>query len=132
MEHQESNKTQNDVPEEPTPVPSNQLSINLKIISPSLVQPLTLRDVPAATTVRQLKERIRQELPTRPADNQQRLIYRGRMINRPDEELLNLFGEDMVSSVPSISHVSKADRVALVDPLLCPAIHASDHPGQDR
>lgn len=100
MEHEASNEAQNDVPGQPTPAPSDQLSINLKIISPSLSQPLTLPDVPAATTVRQLKERIRQELPTRPADNQQRLVYRGRMINRPDEELLNLFGEEMVSTVP--------------------------------
>lgn len=102
MEHEEANRAQNDVPEEPSPVPSDQLCINLKIISPSLSQPLTFPDVPAAITVRQLKEKIRQELPTRPADNQQRLIYRGRMINRPDEKLLNLFGEDMVSELRSL------------------------------
>lgn len=100
MEHQASDGAQNDDPGEPTLVPSDQLSINLKIISPSLGQPLALPDLPAATTVRQLKERIRQELPTSPADSQQRLIYRGRMINRPDEELLNIFGEDMVSPLP--------------------------------
>lgn len=98
MEPEERNVTQDDVPEEPAPVPADQLSINLKIISPSLSQPLTFPDVPASMPVKQLKEKIRQELPSRPADNQQRLIYRGRMVNRPDEKLIDLFGEDMVSS----------------------------------
>lgn len=133
MEHEEANEAQNDVPREPSPVPSDQLSINLKIISPSLSQPLVLPDVPATITVRQLKERIRHELPTRPADSHQRLIYRGRMINRPDEKLLHLFGEDMVSfSALFRWHVSKANRMALADPFLRPAKHASDHPGQAR
>lgn len=98
MESEEPNAAQHDVPGEPAPVTADQLSINLKIISPSLSQPMTLPDVPAAISVKQLKERIRQELPSRPADNHQRLIYRGRMISRPDEKLLDLFGEDMVSS----------------------------------
>ncbi|SPN98823.1 uncharacterized protein DNG_01864 [Cephalotrichum gorgonifer] len=98
MEPEGSSAVQNASSEGPDAISADQLSINLKVISPSLSQPLLLSDLPAASTIQQLKERIRQELPTRPADNQQRLIYRGRMVNRAEEKLLGLFGEDMIRS----------------------------------
>ncbi|CAI4212178.1 unnamed protein product [Parascedosporium putredinis] len=73
-----------------------ELTINLKIISPSLTLPVSLLGLPATTTVLQVKERVRQKLQSRPSDAQQRLIYRGRMLNRPEEKLLDLFGEEMI------------------------------------
>lgn len=79
-------------------VPVDQLTVNLKVISPSFTLPLSLPGLPATTTVQQLKERIRLQLHSRPSDPQQRLIYRGRMLNRPEEKLLDLFGEEMVSA----------------------------------
>ncbi|PKS11654.1 hypothetical protein jhhlp_001805 [Lomentospora prolificans] len=77
-------------------VPVDQLTVNLKVISPSFTLPLSLPGLPATTTVQQLKERIRLQLHSRPSDPQQRLIYRGRMLNRPEEKLLDLFGEEMI------------------------------------
>ena len=96
MEPEEAPQAAHDAPDSEAPVPAEQLTINLKIISPNLTQPLSLPDLPVTTTVVQLKERIRQQLHSRPADPQQRLIYRGRMLNRPEEKLLDLFGEEMV------------------------------------
>lgn len=122
MDPQDSSVPRNASAGEPAITPTDQLSVNLKVISPSLSQPITLSDLPAGTTVQQLKERIRQELPTQPADNQQRLIYRGRMISRPEEKLLGLFGEDMVrSSVPRLRatrYILEANGRTTLDPFL--------------
>lgn len=129
MEPEDPNVAQDASPAEPTPVPAEQLSINLKVISPSLPHPLMLTDLPAVTTVQQLKEKIRQQLPARPADNQQRLIYRGRMVNRAEDKLLDLYGEDTVSSASLMYHVciSGANHETAVAPLLCSAIDAPNH-----
>ena len=56
-----------------------KLSI-LHILSPSpdVPQRLTFNDIPLATSIADLKQRISQSLPTQPPANQQRLIYRGR------------------------------------------------------
>lgn len=56
-----------------------KLSI-LHILSPSpdVPQRLTFNDIPLATNIADLKQRISQSLPTQPPASQQRLIYRGR------------------------------------------------------
>ncbi|KAI1484518.1 hypothetical protein F5X96DRAFT_438494 [Biscogniauxia mediterranea] len=74
--------------------------LTLQIISPSVgvPQPLSLRGVPASTTVRQLKEKIRNALDTKPTDQAQRLIHRGRLLARDDETMLELFGEEAFRS----------------------------------
>jgi len=75
-------------------------SIDLQIMSPSpgVPQPWLIRGIPPTTSVRQLKERLRNVLEARPADNAQRLIHRGRLLARDDETLLGIFGEDAIRS----------------------------------
>lgn len=75
-------------------------SVDLQIMSPSpgVPQPWLIRGIPPTTSVRQLKERLRNVLEARPADNAQRLIHRGRLLARDDETLLGIFGEDAVCS----------------------------------
>ncbi|KAI0598190.1 hypothetical protein F4775DRAFT_556948 [Biscogniauxia sp. FL1348] len=79
---------------------ANALTLTLQIISPSVgvPQPLSFREVPASTTVRQLKEKIRNALDTKPTDQAQRLIHRGRLLVRDDETMLELFGEEAFRS----------------------------------
>lgn len=88
------------------PLPTDQagrsgqdVTVNLQIISPSVGvnRPLLFPDVPATTTIKQLKERIRQTLPLRPADCNQRLIHRGRALMCETDNLLDIFGPDAVS-----------------------------------
>lgn len=80
---------------------SDHLSVNLQVLSPSTAassgRPLVFPSLPASTTVRQVKERIRQALPLKPTDAQQRLIYRGRPLSQDGDTLLNVIGEEVVS-----------------------------------
>lgn len=80
---------------------SEELAVNLQILSPSVGvnRPLLFPDLPAATTIKQLKDRIRQALPLRPTDENQRLIHRGRALLRDSDSLLDVFGSDAVSTV---------------------------------
>ncbi|KAF5138430.1 hypothetical protein E5D57_002216 [Metarhizium anisopliae] len=73
-----------------------ELVVNLQILSPSVGvnRPLLFPDLPAVTTIKQLKDRIRQALPLRPADENQRLIHRGRALLRESDNLLDVFGAD--------------------------------------
>lgn len=81
------------------PASSDQPVINLQVVSPSVGvnRPLLFPGLPASTTIKQLKERIRQSLPLRPSDENQRLIYRGRALSRDTDSLLDIFGTDAVS-----------------------------------
>lgn len=84
----------------PQELPTDQLTVNLNILSPSTTVtaggPLTFPNLPLSTTIRQVKEKIRQTLPIRPTDDQQRLIYKGRSLQQDDETLLHLMGEATV------------------------------------
>jgi hypothetical protein len=76
------------------------LSVNLQIISPSAgVGNLRFPSLPATTTVQQLKAKIRESVASRPADEHQRLIHRGRMLARDTDTLLDIFGEEAVCGV---------------------------------
>lgn len=78
------------------------LAVNLHIVSPSAgVGNLRFPGLPATTTIQQLRERIRESLPSRPADDHQRLIHRGRLLARDTDTLQNIFGEDAVRPAPS-------------------------------
>ena len=79
-------------------VTPEQPVVTLQVVSPSVgvTRPLLFTDLAADTTLKQLKEKIRQMLPLRPADDHQRLIYRGRALIRDTETLLDIFGEDAV------------------------------------
>ncbi|POS79381.1 ubiquitin family protein [Diaporthe helianthi] len=70
-------------------------TVNISIISPSLAvnAPLHFNGLAASTTVGQLKEKIRESLDARPANEQQRLIHQGKLLNRETETLLDVFGE---------------------------------------
>ncbi|KAI9690443.1 MAG: hypothetical protein M1822_009406 [Bathelium mastoideum] len=72
--------------------------IDLKILSPSaeVRNGLVFTSLPVSTTVGQLKERIRAELPSRPANDRQRLIYRGRVMADESQTMGFIFGEDAV------------------------------------
>ncbi|KAI1129474.1 hypothetical protein F5Y10DRAFT_238340 [Nemania abortiva] len=71
----------------------------LQILSPSInvPQPLCL-SLPVTTTVRQLKERIRSCVISKPPDDAQRLIHRGRLLARDSETMQELFGEESLRS----------------------------------
>lgn len=73
----------------------NPPTVNISIISPSLAvnAPLNFTGLPASTTVGQLKEKIREALDAKPANEQQRLIHQGKLLNRESETLLDIFGE---------------------------------------
>ncbi|KAI1819158.1 hypothetical protein F4861DRAFT_534680 [Xylaria intraflava] len=82
---------------DPTTEPSQ---FTLQLLSPSVnvPQPLVFENLPITTTVGQLKGRIRDCLSTKPPDNAQRLIHRGRLLARDTETMLELFGQDSLRS----------------------------------
>lgn len=73
----------------------------LQIISPSIgvSAPLSFSHLPTATTVNELKAKIRDALPTKPVDEYQRLIHRGRMLGNGSETMASVFGESAVSAI---------------------------------
>ncbi|GKT95042.1 ubiquitin family protein [Colletotrichum tofieldiae] len=79
---------------------SDHLSVNLQVLSPSAAanssRPLVFPGLAASTTVKQLKEKIRQALPLKPSDSQQRLIYRGRVLQPDGDTLLSVIGEEVI------------------------------------
>jgi hypothetical protein len=89
-----------DVPAAPTEDDERSAvaAFNLKVVSPSVgvPGPLSFPQLPIETTVRQLKEKIREALPMRPSDDQQRLIHQGRLLARETETMSNIFGQETV------------------------------------
>jgi hypothetical protein len=75
-----------------------ELTFKLQVVSPSVgvTGPIVFPAISASTTIKELKEKIRQSLPLRPADDQQRLIHRGRALARETDTLLEVFGEAAV------------------------------------
>lgn len=75
-------------------------TINLKILSPSteVEGGVNLADVPASTTVKELRSRIQDAAPSKPAPERMRLIYRGRVVANDADTLSNVFGVDNVGS----------------------------------
>ncbi|KAK4191412.1 hypothetical protein QBC35DRAFT_470799 [Podospora australis] len=97
------------------PPPSHApLAITLQIVSPSVTdQTLRFHDLPAATTVREVKHRIRDALPSRPNDDQMRLIHRGRLLSRDTDTLLDIFGRDIIQSTDRQTlHLALRDLVS--------------------
>lgn len=80
--------------------PAETSGINLKILSPSLsvAKPLLFPNIAPTTTIRQLKEKIRNELPLRPTDENQRLIHRGKALLRETDTLEFILGAEAVQS----------------------------------
>jgi DUF2407 ubiquitin-like domain len=84
---------------------SEPLSFTLQIISPSIgvTGPLSFPLLPATTTVKQLKAMIRDALRSKPVDESQRLIHRGRMLARETETMLEIFGQETVVNLSPVS-----------------------------
>ncbi|KAK6083540.1 ubiquitin family protein [Seiridium cupressi] len=96
----------------PSPSGGDSPAFTLQIISPSVAvpQPLNFASLPANTTVRQLREKIRSAIDARPSDQAQRLIHRGRLLSRDDDTMLEIFGEDTIrSSEPQTLHLVLRD-----------------------
>lgn len=90
------------------------INVDLNIISPNaavLVRPLSFELHPN-TSIRAVKRRIRQSLPIRPTDDQQRLIYKGRALENDDLTLGQVMGIDTVSlaSLGAILYLHRTDR----------------------
>ncbi|TVY29362.1 hypothetical protein LHYA1_G001380 [Lachnellula hyalina] len=81
----------------------NPLSFTLIVVSPSVgvSSPLTFASLPATTTVRQLKAKIRDSTPSKPSNDRQRLIYRGRLLGREAETMLEVFGQETLGNSES-------------------------------
>jgi hypothetical protein len=73
-------------------------TITVQVLSPSVGvnRPLLFPSLAASTTVKQLKDKIRQSIPLRPADDHQRLIHRGRAVVHESDTLVDIFGPDAV------------------------------------
>lgn len=78
------------------------LLVNIQIISPSIGVngPLSFPGLPATTTtVADLKQRVRDALPTlKPVNEHQRMIFNGRLLARENETLQDFFGEQKVTT----------------------------------
>jgi hypothetical protein len=76
--------------------------INLKILSPSseVEGGVNFADLPATITIKELRSRIQDAVPTRPAPERMRLIYRGRVVANDADTLGHVFGADNVCMRP--------------------------------
>ncbi|KAI9795518.1 MAG: hypothetical protein M1833_006989 [Piccolia ochrophora] len=108
--------------------------ISLQILSPSteIPNPLSFDRLPTATTIAELKERIRDSTPTRPAIERQRLIHRGRLLGSGSDTLAN--GKDgMLQSLHLVLRPSgnashpQAGPGNLADPVRGPSQVAAAH-----
>jgi hypothetical protein len=81
----------------------DELTFDLQVVSPSVgvTRPLLFNAIPATTTIKDLKDKIRQSLPLQPSDEQQRLIHRGRALVRETDTMLSIFGEEAVRQIRS-------------------------------
>lgn len=72
--------------------------ILLHVLSPSIEIPnkLTFSDVPTSTTVAELKTKICNVVPSRPATERQRLIYRGKALVKDGATLAEIFSQETV------------------------------------
>lgn len=73
-------------------------TINLKVLSPSaeVEGGVNFVDIPASTTVKELRSRIQNAVPSKPAPERMRLIYRGRVVANDADTLSAVFGADNV------------------------------------
>ncbi|KAF5621174.1 hypothetical protein F52700_10923 [Fusarium sp. NRRL 52700] len=89
---------QDDGPSVASAATTDEQTVNLQVVSPSVGvnRPLLFPNLAANTTIKQLKDKIRQALPLRPADDHQRLIHRGHALVREADTLVDIFGADAV------------------------------------
>ncbi|KAL3425944.1 ubiquitin family protein [Phlyctema vagabunda] len=75
-------------------------TFTLNVVSPSVgvSGPLIFPHISATTTIGQLKAKIRDALPTRPSDDHQRLIHRGRLLANEADTMNVIFGQDTLAN----------------------------------
>ena len=74
-------------------------SFTLHIVSPSVEVPDRLTfSISPATTIQELKRRIQDVVPSKPAPERQRLIYKGKALVQQDTTLGTIFGSEEVRS----------------------------------
>lgn len=73
-------------------------TINLKLLSPSaeVEGSITFTDLPTTTTIRELRSRIQDAVPSKPEPERMRLIYRGKVLSVESDTLGVIFGADNV------------------------------------
>jgi hypothetical protein len=78
-------------------------AFTLQMVSPSVgvSVPLNFPHLPATTTIKELKARIRDTLPSKPTDENQRLIHRGRMLGNEMDTMTDIFGKEAVGHTKS-------------------------------
>lgn len=93
-----ASRPQDDGPSVASTATTDEQTVNLQVLSPSVGvnRPLLFPNLAANTTIKQLKDKIRQALPLRPADDHQRLIHRGHALVREADTLVDIFGADAV------------------------------------
>ena len=74
------------------------LAINLKVLSPSseIEGAIHLQDLPASTTVGELRLKIQDAVASKPGPERMRLIYRGKVVANDADTLATVFGADNV------------------------------------
>lgn len=79
-------------------------TINLRILSPSseVEGGIHLHDLPASTTVRELRLKIQDAVPSKPGPERMRLIYRGKVVANDADALETVFGADNVRGRPLV------------------------------
>lgn len=92
-------------------------AILLHVLSPSIEIPnkLTFSDVPTTTTVAELKTKICNAVPSRPATERQRLIYRGKALVKDGATLAEIFSQETVRRLYLYFSDSQAHCYELVD-----------------
>lgn len=84
--------------------PSSQESIRapqkviIHVLSPSIEVPnkLTFAELPTSITIGELKKKICDAVPARPAPQRQRLIYRGKALVNDGTSLKDIFTQETV------------------------------------
>jgi hypothetical protein len=76
----------------------SSLEFTLVVISPSngVDGPLHFPNTAGTTTVKDVKAKIRDKVPSKPSDDGQRLIHHGRLLSRETETMLDVFGQEAV------------------------------------
>ncbi|KAJ4389484.1 hypothetical protein N0V93_006953 [Gnomoniopsis smithogilvyi] len=106
--------------------PSEDLSVNISIVSPStsVNAPLNFPSLPPSTTVAQIKQKVRDALDSKPSNEQQRLIHQGKLLSREEQTLLEVFGEQklrdsnnlivhlVIREIPSVDHHASPSQTA--------------------
>ena len=92
-------------------------TIQLNVISPSIqVQKITFSELPIAITVADLKSKISDAAPNKVEPSQQKLIYRGRVLNNGQKTLAEIFEHE----VDKIQHTIASCVLRLIVQSLIP------------